>query len=96
MNNLDGKWWVKVISGPLWFRLLKGDVKYISGDSGYNRIWGVKWGEFKVHRGIYNWIQLFYTGVRIIDRVWFVNSDKLKGEFFLNGKFTGQFTMERI
>ena len=102
MNNLDGKWRVTVTSGPRWFRRMNWipgkDRKYISGGSGYNRAMGKKWGPFDISRDEKcGWIVFTYTGRwRIVDKVWFVAPDKLKGCFYCNDEYVGYFTMERI
>ena len=99
MNNRDGKWRVKFISGPRWFKIflfLLRVKKLIYGDRGHNIARGKKWGKFKISEGIGSWIELKYIDWPVLDRVWFVTADKLKGEFFYNDKFTGRFEMTRL
>lgn len=93
MNKLDGKWKVTGKTGVL--RALVGDVKHIKGNKGHNRLFGFKWGRFDI-KEIKDGYEFKYQNGMIDDLVWFVNSDKLNGEFFLENKFTGNFTMERM
>lgn len=95
MKNLDGKWRVEGKTGGL--QALIGDIKYIDGTEGYNRLFGFKWGVFDIvwdedlGRHIFT-----YRNGKIVDKVRFVNSDKLIGFFYLRGKRIGNFTMTRI
>ena len=101
MNGIDGKWEVGVTSGPMWFRSLKGNVKTISDTSGYNRmrcfLWGIRWGPFDIEWDPKcGWWVFTYRNGKIVDKVQFVNSNKLKGLFYLSGKLIGEFTMTRM
>lgn len=98
--NLDGKWRVRVTSGPWWFRLLNvtGNVKHIITTgvftSGYNVARGIRWGQFVVSQD--DGITLTYTERPIVDKLLVIDENNLAGEFFYNGKFVGNFTMERL
>ena len=93
--NIDGKWEVSIISGPWWFRKMRDkDTKYIKDGKGYNRIFGWKWGRFEVFYDDIGFT-LRYKNKRIIDRVWFINKDFLRGNLYLNGKSVGTFSMKR-
>ena len=93
---IDGTWKVRVTSGPWWFRALKLNRKRIEDGRGYNIIAGCwEWGVFVVAE-YRDEIVLKYTDLSIIDRVHYVQADKLIGRFYKKGKYIGDFTMERI
>ena len=91
--NLDGKWKVTGKSGIL--QHLFGNIKYIKGCVGYNRLFDIKWGRFITTREDGE-IVFTYDNGRVIDRLFAVGNDELLGRFYLGGKFIGPFAMERI
>ena len=95
IKKLNGTWAVVIVSGPLWFRMLIGNRKVILNDNGINILKGFKWGKFKITEclGVYT---LTYTELPIIDHIYFIHSDKLKGIFLWKGKYIGEFEMRRM
>ena len=107
--NLNGIWKVKVTSGPLWFRSFNWfrDRKIINGKSGYNVASGIKWGEFAISSIEYldpldfdaierKEIILTYIKQPIIDKIRFVDKDRLSGKFYFKENHIGNFDMMRI
>ena len=95
--NLDGKWRVKVTSGPRSFRLLNltGNIKVIKGDKGHNIAFKfIRWGDFKISQN--DGITLTYTKKPIVDEIIMVDEDNGAGEFFYKKEFIGNFTIKRI
>jgi hypothetical protein len=101
MKDLDGKWKVTILSGPLWLIALNipGDVKIIENGRGHN-VAGrfFHWGKFVVLKDETGGYVLKYNDGEIVDRVYFLsnNRDVIKGQFLLKGKMTGTFEMRRI
>ena len=92
-NNTDGKW--RVIGKTGFLKWLFGDIKYIKGDRGYNRLFGFKWGWFTILY-VAGKIVFKYDDDKIVDRVKFTDPDTISGRFYFNKKFKGEFTRKRI
>lgn len=103
--NLDGKWKVIGLTGIL--RKLFGNIKYIKGCRGFNRLFGIKWGLFTILcegqeitedqefcEG--QEIVFEYDDGKIVDRLTVVDDNKLTGEIYLDGEYVGRFNMKRI
>ena len=101
MEQLSDTWLVRVISGPLWFRMLNllRNRKVIYGDRGHNVARKKKWGKFTITKEGDD-IILKYKDLPIIDIINFLDKDKLSGEFYLmmgtgSKKYIGDFDMVR-
>jgi len=73
------------------------DKKVITGSTGYNVLRpGLIWGEFTITRDGAE-IVLTYDKMPIVDRMIRVDDDDhLKGQFYLQDKFVGDFEMARV
>lgn len=98
LTALDGKWLVSIVSGPWWFKALRNNIKTIIGDKGKNTLDGCfDWGDFLISELSGMAIFIFhYIDEPIVDKVYFVDDDHFRGEFYWRGKYIGDFTMERI
>ncbi|KKM77796.1 hypothetical protein LCGC14_1366500 [marine sediment metagenome] len=91
--NIDGTWKVIPLTG--WIRLLIGNKKYITNDKGYNRLFGIKWGRFKITEKDGKIIFTYDNG-KVIDELEPVR-DMLLGDYFSvkdgEKEFVGVFIM---
>lgn len=100
---LIGKWKVKVTSGPWWFmalNILKNKKIIKTGYEGHNLILGKKWGDFDIKLvppgKCSELIILAYRDYPIVDSLVRINNDMLKGQFYYDTKFIGNFYMQKI
>lgn len=91
--ELAGVWKVKMWG---WWRLMRLDRKHISGNKGYNKILGARWGTFRIENGDRS-LMLVYDDGKITDylRLHPTNNDLMIGRFCRNGEYKAMFTLER-
>lgn len=90
--ELTGVWKVKMWG---WWRFMRLDRKYISGNKGYNRILGIKWGRFRIVDGDKS-LMLVYDDGKVTDYLRLhPTGDLMVGRYCIDGEHKAMFTLER-